>query len=93
MEQILSSKSKTFLKGICPAGKLTVSHKFKFVPLCKNARKSTIHLNTESIWKLVSQGKIWNQSTIISLDWLNTFSIYFRTNSSLVYCCVRRQDV
>ena len=32
-----------------------------------------------------------NQSTIISLDWLNTFRIYFRTNSSLVHWCVRKQ--
>ena len=28
---------------------------------------------------------LWNQSTIISLDWLNTFRIYFRTNRSLVH--------
>ena len=34
---------------------------------------------------------IRNQSTIISLDWLNTFRIYFRTNRSLVHWCVRRQ--
>ena len=34
---------------------------------------------------------IWNQSTIISLDWLNTFRIYFRTNGSLVHWSVRRQ--
>ena len=33
----------------------------------------------------------WNQSTIISLDSLNTFRIYFCTNSSLVHWCVRRQ--
>ena len=33
----------------------------------------------------------WNKSTIISLDWLNTFRIYFRINSSLVCWCVRRQ--
>ena len=33
----------------------------------------------------------WNQSIIISLDWLNSFGIYFRTNSSLVHWCVNRQ--
>ena len=37
------------------------------------------------------QMSLWNQSTIISLDWLNTFRIYFCTNRSLVHWCVRRQ--
>ena len=47
------------------------------------------------IWKVPEWGgglvSMWNQSTIISLDWLNTFRIYFRTNRSLVHWCVRRQ--
>ena len=31
---------------------------------------------------------LWHQSTVISLDWLNTFRIYFCTNSSLVHWSV-----
>ena len=41
--------------------------------------------------ELKSSTHRWNQSTIISLDWLNTFRIYLRTNSCLVHWSVRRQ--
>ena len=35
----------------------------------------------------------WNQSTIISLDLLNTVRIYFRTSSSLVHWSVKKASL